>query len=538
MNNYLKMAIANISKKGDTDIFPFPIEKALFFDKQERALKILSEMSEKISLLNGNEKQVSITSSIPVGYTGYRWATFINPEWNALFLAKVLKIAEKIESRRIPKEKNTLFSYRFKYDEESGSLFDRDYNWKTYYSAAAELAKNKKHIITFDISDFYNRISHEKLKNRLIQDVGADTLTIEHIMWFLKKFANGSEAMGLPVGGNASRMLAEAYLIKADNFLTENNIPFCRFVDDYILFADTLQEAHQLINYCTNFFYKALGLSMAKHKTNIMTDAEFKKHVRMIFDEVKEDENSPRSSVLKLNLNVDHYSLTAEDDLKDLKGQVAGSGIISLLKSECKKTRINQMFSKQLVRTLKFLEEEDISEAFELLAKSFEKLYPVFPQVMRTSYYNLPKCKEESQRLFIDSIISLFETNSFVIQSENNASYALRVLSLFKNDKVVQTIDHIYKNAQNGFDSELVKMNAIYAMANLGNKAWISDRMENLPELSSWERRAMAAAKTFLGIESNNLPKKLKNSDNALEALLVDWVQEKMGQKQIWKLPL
>ena len=538
MNEHLKMAIANISKKGDTDIFPYPVENVLFFDKQEKVLEILSEMSEKISLLNGNKKQVCITSSIPVGYTGYRWATFIEPEWNALFLAEVLKIAEKIESKRIPKEKNTIFSYRYNFDEESGSLFDMKYNWKSYYNTSAELAINKKHVVTFDISDFYNRISHAKLRNILIDDVGADTSIVNNIMMFLQNFANGSEAMGLPVGGNASRILAEAYLIKADNFLAENKIQFCRYVDDYILFADSAQEAHQLINYCTNFFYKLLGLSMAKHKTNIMTKAEFKKHVRMIFDEVKEDENSPKSSVMKLNLNVDHYSLTAEDDLKDLKGQVAGSGIISLLKSECKKTRINQMFSKQLVRTLKFLEEEDISEAFELLGKNFEKLYPVFPQVMRTSYYNLPKCKEESQRLFIDSIISLFETNSFVIQSENNASYALRVLSLFKNDKVVQTIDHIYKNAQNGFDSELVKMNAIYAMANLGNKSWISDRMETFPELSNWERRAMAAAKTFLGIESDNLIKDQKNSDNAMEALLVNWVQEKMGQKQNWKLPL
>lgn len=32
----------------------------------------------------------NIKSSIPVGYTGYRWATLIDPLWNAFSLAEVL----------------------------------------------------------------------------------------------------------------------------------------------------------------------------------------------------------------------------------------------------------------------------------------------------------------------------------------------------------------------------------------------------------------------------------------------------------------
>ena len=40
MNDFYKMAVSNISKRGDTDIFPFPIENALFYDKPEDIINI------------------------------------------------------------------------------------------------------------------------------------------------------------------------------------------------------------------------------------------------------------------------------------------------------------------------------------------------------------------------------------------------------------------------------------------------------------------------------------------------------------------
>lgn len=44
--NYYDLAIKNIAKYGDTDIFPFPIENALFYDNPEKIKKELEDIDK------------------------------------------------------------------------------------------------------------------------------------------------------------------------------------------------------------------------------------------------------------------------------------------------------------------------------------------------------------------------------------------------------------------------------------------------------------------------------------------------------------
>ncbi|MCV5421343.1 RNA-dependent DNA polymerase, partial [Escherichia coli] len=64
------------------------------------------------------------------GYYGYRWATQIDPFWNAFFLGLVLKIADDIERNR--STKTQVYSYRFKPNLADGSLFDKEISWRKY----------------------------------------------------------------------------------------------------------------------------------------------------------------------------------------------------------------------------------------------------------------------------------------------------------------------------------------------------------------------------------------------------------------------
>jgi hypothetical protein len=125
----IKLAIDNIAKYGDTDIFPFPIEKLLFFDEKDKVVDLIQKIdSDFYNYINTNPP-VNINTSVPLGYTGFRWATQIDPIWNAYFLSAVLSIAEEIESTRIPKEENIIYSYRFSPNETDFKLFDTQYNW-------------------------------------------------------------------------------------------------------------------------------------------------------------------------------------------------------------------------------------------------------------------------------------------------------------------------------------------------------------------------------------------------------------------------
>lgn len=536
------MAVRSISKKGDTDIFPFPIENALFFDKPEAIVDILQDMDKAFDKSAQATPIDSIKTCIPLGYTGFRWATLIDPAWNAFFLAEVLKISGQIELKRITVNENCIFSYRMNYDEENGTLFDREVNWKAFYENSGKIAVNDKYkfILSFDISDFYNRIYHERLRDVLLTEVGADSDSVERILRLVSGISSGNDPYGLPVGGNASRILAEAFLIRSDNFMKESGIKFCRFVDDYIVFADSAGHAYNLLNSCADFFQREMGLSLQKNKTTIMTQSEFTRHIKSVFDEIEGDKDPARTSFLKLNLNVDPYSATADEELRDLKDQIDSSGIIRLLKAECRKTRINQFLGKQLIRAVQYLDEKNISEAFAVLSYDFEKFYPVFPNIMRAAYYNLSKCEEKTIDIFIGRISKLVESNSYILQADNNASYAMRVLSLVKSELSEKTISKLYERLDNlgSNTSVLIRMNAVYAMTNLGNSEWIHNRLNEFPQLSPWERRAVVAASAFLAEDGKSWRNKCQADCSPLEKLIGEWTSEKRSDNPNWKLPL
>lgn len=123
MRDNFKKALANIVRHGDTDIFPFPFERYLFEQKLEETLDILETYHKNIEDAIALSPPLTIVELSQVGYYGFRQATLIEPFWNAYFLGLVISIAEDIESKRIKEEENNVFSYRFQWNELTGSLF-------------------------------------------------------------------------------------------------------------------------------------------------------------------------------------------------------------------------------------------------------------------------------------------------------------------------------------------------------------------------------------------------------------------------------
>jgi hypothetical protein len=237
--HHVELALLNIIKLGDTDIFPFPIENYMFFDNKDKVVKHLLEFH--LNFLDNIDKipPVNINTCSPLGYTGFRWATQIDPEWNAYFLSLVISIAEKAEKQRISTDLKIIHSYRFNPDFKSGQLFDLDINWRSFQLESLEVAKTDEYeyIVTCDIADFYSRIYHHRLENALLR-LGIKNDTPKRIMTILQKFS-GTNSYGLPIGGPAARILAEIVLNNIDKILKLNGIKFTRFVDDFHIFAKT-----------------------------------------------------------------------------------------------------------------------------------------------------------------------------------------------------------------------------------------------------------------------------------------------------------
>ncbi len=264
MKEFFERAVINITKHGDTDIFPFPIENHIFFDKAQDVVELLVDINNNFPERLSRYPPSNHSALAPVSYTGFRWATQIDPLWNAFFLGTVLSISEDAESARIPKSDNVVFSYRYAWDEKTGDLFDHAYNWRSFMERSLKIAADAKYVVSCDISEFYPRLNHHRLENALKQlRLKGDQPS--KIMDFLSNFSE-TYSFGIPVGGPAARILSEIALNQIDLLLRAEGIQFCRFADDYHLFCETYQDAFRALVYLSERLLQNQGLACTRFR--------------------------------------------------------------------------------------------------------------------------------------------------------------------------------------------------------------------------------------------------------------------------------
>ena len=273
MKIFFERAIANVVRHGDTDIFPFPIENHLFFDEPAETVALLQDIHNNFDDRLSKYPPANEGALAPVNYSGFRWATQIDPLWNLYFLALVLSIADDIEAARIPPHANCVFSYRYKWNETTADLFADKYHWHHFMECSLQHAKTHKFVVACDISEFYLRLGHHRLESALLQ-TSAKGDAHKRIMAFLSNFSN-TNSFGLPIGGPAARILSELVLNQIDRLLRSTGITFCRFADDFHMFCDTTEDAYANLIFLSEKLLKNQGLQLQKSKTRIMSSAEF-----------------------------------------------------------------------------------------------------------------------------------------------------------------------------------------------------------------------------------------------------------------------
>ncbi|OFY85029.1 MAG: hypothetical protein A3F72_04585 [Bacteroidetes bacterium RIFCSPLOWO2_12_FULL_35_15] len=534
--DHIRLAIENIAKYGDTDIFPFPIEKLVFFDKKEETIALIKKIDSDFHNYLTLHPPVNINSSIPLGYTGFRWATQIDPIWNAYFLAAVISIAKEIESTRIGKEENIIYSYRFSPNLENPMLFDTTYNWLKFQKDSLEFVKTNleyNFVVICDIADFYNRINHHPLENSLNRLPVYNDIP-KKIKKLIHKFSN-TKSYGLPIGGEAARILAELVLNNTDRHLYNQGIKFKRFVDDLHIFCKTLQEAHSALNFLSIKLMRNEGLNLQKHKTQIQSRIEFDKLVssRINADSDNEKEKH-RAKFMSLPINYDPYSDSAEDDYRRIKKELEEFDIVGLLNDELRKVRIHQQFGTRLIKTFDVLEPEVISNAFNSIIPKYEILYPIFPTIMKSAYKHHAKLENNTKTKLHLSLRKLVSENSYIVQSEINMTYLLRVLGLehsLLNEETVIKAYHLFA------DSILIKSIVIQIMTRWKAYHWLTDKKDTFSIMNKWERRMFIVAANFIGDEGEHWLNYNKKEFSDLEKLIMNWSKEKSSITN-WELPL
>jgi hypothetical protein len=265
----LDWAIAHIQRYGDSDIFPVPFEYAAFARVWPGVIDYLSGVD-----LAHSEITASLKMMVPKHSEGFRGATQLNPFDALLYSALVFESAEAIE--RFRKPKNVACAYRLELTAD-GKLFQKDSGWSDFHIASEKLVDSGKFqfVLSADISDFYNQISHHRVQGALAQ-AGVEENRSQVIERFLGNVNALHHSRGIPVGPPVSILLAEVCLADVDNFLGRK-YSHTRYVDDFPIFCATRQEALMALHDLSEYLYTAHRLSLQSGKTRILTRESFKR---------------------------------------------------------------------------------------------------------------------------------------------------------------------------------------------------------------------------------------------------------------------
>jgi hypothetical protein len=538
MKTYFERAVANINTHGDTDIFPFPIENHLLFDKSSEVVGLLLDIDNNFRSRLTQTPPFNYSALTPVSYTGFRWATQIDPLWNAYLLGVVLSIADAIERLRIPTGENVVFSYRFDSDPSNSDLFQKNYNWRSFMERSLTLAALKGFVVSCDISEFYSRLNHHRLENGL-KHLRLKGDQSSKIMGLLQNFS-GTNSFGMPVGGPAARLLSELLLNQTDSLLRLEGIEFCRFADDYHLFSDSYEGAFRSLVFLSEKLLMNQGLQLQKSKTRIMSGAEFiaTSPLGRSIDEGVPNEAEPdlaeqSHNLMRLSLRFDPYSPTAADDYEALRAELRKIDIFALLKTELVKSRIHISLSKKIVSAMRFIEEPQRSDAVLSLITNETLLYPIYSNILwvvTTLYQELPDATRSS---IVEHVRSLVTNKSHVMEIELNLSYAVRLIACSDGPENEETLNRVFKATS----SVAIRRDIILAMARWSAWPWLSDLKNRFRTLSPMERRAFVVASYAMSDEGKHWRQHISPELSSFEELMKAWASEK-AQMAGWRIPV
>jgi hypothetical protein len=321
----LDWASAHISRFGDTDIFPVPFE---FEAIRHCWTTIKSDLASYD--LGGYPTRAPQSVLVPKSPTGFRVSVQPDPIDGLVYAALIYEAAEALEKYRVPAKLGVACSFRLQLGAD-GSLFEPQTGWPTYHKRSVDLARSNRftHVLTTDVADFYNQVSHHRVNN-VLESAGIASQRAKNVETFLSNLA-ASQSRGLPVGPSASIVLAEASLDDVDKFLMSRGRTFTRYVDDFRIFCVSDREAMEAIHGLWEYLHTAHRLVLTPSKTKLYSLQQFID--RELVDPAEEEERgkvSKLKSLIKEVFENTGYKIGFEDLPDSDRNQATRENLLEL----------------------------------------------------------------------------------------------------------------------------------------------------------------------------------------------------------------
>ncbi len=434
----------------------------------------------------------------------------------------IYELGSDIEKARLEKKSNIVISYRF-LPGSNGELWDSDYNYNKFELITNKhiSSKNFRFIVLTDIADFFPRIYLHELEH-VLDRVSNKKDHIKSLLRLIKGISQ-NVSYGIPVGTQASFLLGEILLDSIDRRLIDENITFCRFVDDYRIFSKTKAEAFKCLNFITEIIYYNLGgLTLQQGKTRIRKIEEY-----LRFKKAKPDPITPLSEKFLKFINKeigieDPYQIIDMEKLsKNVKKKLDEFEFDTILKEQLTLEKSNLNLIKFL---LKRLSQTNNQSAINEILDNFDIFYPVINTVI--SYFSTLQSINSNLKEKIGEKLMRILKESFVGQSSYNR---LWILSLFAESSEWAGAGELM-DLYSHYNDDFTRRELILALGTAGKHYWFTSERKKFPfQFTSWQRRAFLKAYNCVHKEeSYHWYKSMKINTNLdiLDKTIIKWMQK------------
>ena len=508
-------ALNHAERSGDTDILPLPFEYSAIRHDWSRVVAFLSSSD----VLNWDVRP-NRECLCPKSAYGFRIATQLDPlDW-LIYNALVYEIGADLESYRLPQREGVVFSWRFD-PKPDGTMFGSQTGYSKFQKRTYELAcrSNEQYVVVTDITDFYSKLNHHRIDNALSSAAGTKANHAKAIIRLLGLWRE-RQSFGLPIGDNASRLIAEVAIHDVDQALHGAGLVFARYVDDFRVFCKTRRDAHRALATLAEVLWKSHGLTLAEQKTKILPVELFKqRYFRTGRDAELEHLSEAFAEILeKLGLD-NRYEGIEYDDLDDQqKASVDALNLEDLLDRQLHRENIDIPLTKFILRRLTQLQNVDVAEK---ILEYIDNIYPAFTDVV--AYLDSLTDLTKSYRQEIGKSILHLMHDSLVSQLEY---HRMHLLNLFACNASWGHVDEITKLLSE-FSDHFTRRKLILALGTSGQRYWFRLHKTDWQQFSPWERRAfIRGASSLVGDERRHWYDSIQQRLDPLEKSIVSWSRQ------------
>lgn len=500
----LDHALAAIQRHGYGDFFPEPPELSLLTRNWGDIRAALAQVD--LDLYEGYDVTFSFA---PKSRLNVRRVALLHPYDLVLYTALVLRLRDGISSSRLQPDENRVFSYQAD-GAGDGSLYNDEPGYRDFSEAIATRVNDEpeSYVGITDIADFYPRIYQHRLVNALQAACGSPLQG--HIRVLEKMLTRFSEnvSYGIPIGPPASRPLGEAILIDVDSTLLSFDIDFLRFTDDYVIFADTPEDAEFGIRVLGETLFLNHGLTLQTAKTRILKGIEYVD--RYLTTHTRKEEE--RRKLLDLVGDYDE-SISYEDMDEDQQREIDAMNLSGMLTDALAEG--HNVDFREVSFILGRLSALEKPELIPIVLSNLERLAPVAHSI--AAFFRRFTDMDEQTRE--QSAVALLDP---ILANSKYASeyYSIWILSIFASNSVWNHADNILKVFRDT-RSDAVRRFAALALCVSGTRAQVIHVKQYLQSASSLSRTALMLATAKMGRDERKYLKQSLRLHDSFERLCI-----------------